>query len=98
MANPGPNAEMLRRNIDRGQAGSKVDYPDPAAAPLGTDDEAAGTPPSAAAVQAAHAQEVGASPATTGSEDKHDAGSGIYVAIIAMVIAALSVVAVWLVS
>jgi hypothetical protein len=28
------------------RTGDKVDWPDPAMAPLGTDDEAAGTPPS----------------------------------------------------
>lgn len=36
--------ERLRRDLDAGRGRDKVDYPDPAAAPLGTDDEAAGTP------------------------------------------------------
>ncbi|MGE5616001.1 MAG: hypothetical protein ACM3X5_03725 [Bacillota bacterium] len=44
----GANAAQLRDAIDRGRTGSKVPYPDPAAAPLGTDDEAAGTPPTPA--------------------------------------------------
>lgn len=35
----------LRAAIDRGETGDKVAFPDPAAAPLGTDDEAAGTGP-----------------------------------------------------
>jgi hypothetical protein len=95
MINPGPTVEALRKNIDRGRAGSKVDHPDPATATLGTDDEAAGMAPSAAAVQAAHRQEVEASPAET-SESRHDAGSHIYVGIVATVIAALSAVALWL--
>jgi hypothetical protein len=34
--------ETLRAAIDRGETGDKVAFPDPAAAPLGTDDEAAG--------------------------------------------------------
>jgi hypothetical protein len=34
--------QMLRDEIDHGGRADKVDYPDPAAAPLGTDDEAAG--------------------------------------------------------
>lgn len=34
----------LRGDIDRGLTGDKVAFADPAAAPLGTDDEAAGTP------------------------------------------------------
>jgi hypothetical protein len=36
---------MLKYDIDRGRGGDKVDAFDPAVAPLGTDDEAAGTPP-----------------------------------------------------
>lgn len=42
----GATTEQLRDAIDRGATGTKVPNPDPAAAPLGTDDEAAGTPPS----------------------------------------------------
>lgn len=41
----GPTTAQLRDAIDRGRTGSKVPHEDPAAAPLGTDDEAAGTPP-----------------------------------------------------
>lgn len=36
-------AARLRADIDRGRTGDKTEWPDPAAAPLGTDDEAAGT-------------------------------------------------------
>lgn len=39
-----PNTDQLRHAIDSGRAGDKVNFPDPAAAPLGTDSEAAGTP------------------------------------------------------
>jgi hypothetical protein len=35
-------AARLKEDIDRGRTGDKVDWPDPAAAPLGTDDEAGG--------------------------------------------------------
>ena len=35
-------AARLREDIDRGLTGDKVNSPDPAAAPLGTDEEAAG--------------------------------------------------------
>ena len=38
-------ADRLRKDIDRGRTGDKVGYPDPAAAPLGTDAEAGGHPP-----------------------------------------------------
>lgn len=34
----------LRHEIDAGRTGDKVAFPDPATVPLGTDDEAAGTP------------------------------------------------------
>ena len=39
------HAHRLKAAIDRGETGDKVAFPDPAAAPLGTDDEAAGTGP-----------------------------------------------------
>ncbi|MBS7544273.1 hypothetical protein [Ancylobacter oerskovii] len=52
------HADRLREDIDRGRGGDKVPFPDPAAAPLGTDDEAAGTPPSRPAVARARAQEL----------------------------------------
>jgi len=37
-------------SCDSGRTGDKVSAPDPAMAPLGADDEAAGTPPSPAAI------------------------------------------------
>jgi hypothetical protein len=36
------NGEQLRAEIDSGRTGEKVGFPDPAAAPLGTDAEAGG--------------------------------------------------------
>jgi hypothetical protein len=48
----------LRHEIDSGQTRDKVNYPDPAAAPLGTDEEAAGTPISREAVRQASRQEL----------------------------------------
>jgi cobalamin biosynthesis Mg chelatase CobN len=46
-----PNASHLKEAIDRGEGGDKVPFADPAAAPLGTDDEAAGTPNTTAQVE-----------------------------------------------
>ncbi len=43
-----PTADQIRQAIDSGRSGEKVDAVDPAAAPLGTDAEAAGTPPTPA--------------------------------------------------
>ena len=42
------NVDEFRSKIDSGQTGDKMPWSDPAAAPLGTDDEAAGTPPTRA--------------------------------------------------
>lgn len=64
-ANP-RNAAELREAIDRGGAGDKSTQGDPAAAPLGTDDEAAGTPNSARQVETAMRQEVGRRPGDRG--------------------------------
>jgi hypothetical protein len=59
---PIETTEQLRIAIDQGQGGSKVDAGDPAAAPLGTDDEAGGTPNSAAQVRLAAENEIRARP------------------------------------
>ena len=40
-----PTADQIRDTIDSGKTGEKLDFPDPAVAPLGTDAEAAGNPP-----------------------------------------------------
>jgi hypothetical protein len=48
--NGGSSVEQLRADIDTGRTGDKVPAPDPAAAPLGTDDEAGGSSPSPDAV------------------------------------------------
>lgn len=49
----------LKDSIDRGLTGDKVAWPDPSAAPLGTDEEAAGAPSSPAAAAIALALETG---------------------------------------
>lgn len=54
---PPANPDRLRQRIDRGKGADKVDFPDPAAAPLGTDDEAAGTPITQEQLQTAMAHE-----------------------------------------
>jgi hypothetical protein len=50
--------EQLRDDIDSGRTRDKVAAIDPAAAPLGTDEEAAGTPVPAQAVDMARTREV----------------------------------------
>jgi hypothetical protein len=54
---PVPNAAMLKGDIDTGRTGDKNEVFDPGLSPLGTDEEAAGTPPSPAAVKHARVQE-----------------------------------------
>ncbi len=41
-----PTSDQIRDRIDHGEEADKVDFPDPSAAPLGTDAEAGGHPPS----------------------------------------------------
>jgi hypothetical protein len=55
---PRPNSSHLRDAIDSGATGGKVAAPDPAAAPLGTDAEAGGHPPTEAEVARSLDQEV----------------------------------------
>ena len=50
--------EQLRDDIDHGRTCDKVDAPDPAAVPLGADEEAAGTPVDPGAVEAARTLEL----------------------------------------
>lgn len=53
----GATAAQLQNDIDSGRTGDKAAGFDPAAAPLGTDDEAAGAPNSPALIAEARAQE-----------------------------------------
>lgn len=89
IGSPEPTTARLKEDIDRGAAGAKVAAPDPAAVPLGTDEEAAGTPPSAPAVLTAHREEVGKAPAAARSGGL-DMGGIIYLGALALFAAAVS--------
>jgi hypothetical protein len=52
-----PTAAQLKADIDSGRSGDKIGVFDPGLATLGTDDEAAGRPPSAQEVALARTQE-----------------------------------------
>ena len=52
-----PTTARLKADIDAGRTGDKVPSSDPALAPLGTDDEAAGTPPTSEQIDRARHQE-----------------------------------------
>ena len=54
---PAPNAAMLKADIDSGRTGDKNEVFDPGLSPLGTDEEAAGTPLTPARVKLARVQE-----------------------------------------
>ncbi|QXT39050.1 hypothetical protein [Gymnodinialimonas ceratoperidinii] len=58
MTDDTPTSSKLRRDIDAGKAGDKVGFPDPAAAPLGTDAEAGGTPPTDEELRVADEHEI----------------------------------------
>ena len=85
--------DKLRHHISRGKSGDKVDWPDPAAAPLGTDDEAAGRPPQPAEIALAHETEITESPVT--SEARGDNGVIIFVSIVSALIAGV-ILGVWM--
>jgi hypothetical protein len=69
-------ADRLRHEIDQGRTGDKVRVQDPAAAPLGTDDEAGGAPPTRAQVDMAMRHEVGSHPhSAPATQDNHAVGT-----------------------
>jgi len=84
----GATAEQLRSDIDSGRTGDKVPAPDPAAAPLGTDEEAAGTPIPSEAIAASRAQEIVA-PAQAAQSRRGLGASWVLIAFVALAAAAL---------
>jgi hypothetical protein len=86
---PNATSDRLRADIDRGRTGDKVPMSDPAAAPLGTDDEAAGASPSRGRMAQAYRTEAAKAGRRT---DEHAARTlkpsyGVLVAICALVVA-----------
>ncbi|WP_027998083.1 hypothetical protein [Sinorhizobium arboris] len=68
MSKPESNPAQVRGDIQHGRTGDKRRGFDPAAAPLETDDEAAGTPPGPEAVRNARAGQEEGRPADTSTE------------------------------
>lgn len=83
----------LKHDIDRGRGGDKVNAIDPAAAPLGTDEEAAGAAPPVDAVAQAYNNEIDHSPVISQRKD-NDHAVAIYVIVVAT-IALIVAVAIW---
>jgi hypothetical protein len=88
-----PTSAKLKHDIDQGRGGDKVDVFDPAAAPLGTDDEAAGTPPSPAAIKQAHEMEIRSTAVPSGRDGDH--AVAIYIALLVGITVFLGL-AIWL--
>jgi hypothetical protein len=84
-----PTTAKLKHDIDRGRGGDKVEVIVPAAAPLGTDDEAPGTPPGPTAIKQAYAHEISSSPISSERNDS-DHAVLIYLTIIVMWAAGLA--------
>jgi hypothetical protein len=82
-----PTIEQLRRDIDRGMAADKVRLTDPAAAPLGTDDEAAGTPATPSRIARAVLTEI--SPPNVSDDDPAPGAAWIIIAAVFVLIAAI---------
>lgn len=82
-----PTAAQVRQGIDRGKGSDKVAFPDPAAAPLGTDDEAAGHPVSpdqAAAALAAETRSRPDLPQTAPDLTQRDPGTTRFAVVLAV--------------
>ena len=89
-----PTTAQLKHDIDRCRGGDKVDGIDPAAAPLGTNEEAAGTAPPPEAVAQAHSHEIVGAPVSSERRDS-DHAVAIYIGIVATIVTAFSL-ALWL--
>ena len=73
--------DRLRHDIGRGRGGDKVDNIDPAAAPLGTDDEAADRPPTPAEIKLAYRREIGRGVSSEWNRDE-DHGVAIWLTVV----------------
>jgi hypothetical protein len=94
-ATPIETTEQLRIAIDQGHGGDKVDAPDPAAAPLGTDDEAGGTPNNRSQVRLAAAHEIRARPQQA-RQRRHGLGPAWWLIGFTVLVAISIVVVSWL--
>lgn len=73
---PGSTSAQLKHDINSGLTGDKVNFFDPAAAPLGTDDEAAGTPPTPEEIHQARMAERSAPMDSPGADSRTPQGHG----------------------
>ncbi len=95
-----PTIAMLKGDVDSGRTGDKNPVFDPGLSPLGTDDEAAGRPPSAMRVAIARRYErverwARGAKAAGGAHHKHDGMPAVFIGFIVAVALAL-VLGMWL--
>ena len=86
------NSQQVRDDIDAGRMRDKVDHPDPATAPLGTDAEAGGAPASAQSPQADRRLNTGDTTRDDrrahGAESRKVARPGVIAIVVAIVVIA----------
>lgn len=87
-----PTGERVRADIDSGVTGEKVSASDPAMAPLGTDDEAAGTPLTRKQI----AIETAAQPRVEPAGENSSSALAVFAVSIAAVAIAIVALAYWL--
>jgi hypothetical protein len=87
----GSTVAQLKADIDSGRTGDKIPVLDPAAAPLGTDDEASGTPPDPAAVTMARRQS--AAPGPSGEPERSARFGAAWIVVAVAIAAAILIVA-----
>ena len=96
---PDPTAAMLKADIDSGRTGDKIGELDPGLSSLGTDDEAAGRPPSAFRIALARYYETigrwGAGGRDTAAHSGQDGGLMVFVGLI-LAIGVVLLVGIWL--
>ena len=101
LADERPTSAQLKRDIESGRTGDKNPVRDPALAPLGTDDEAAGRPPSPARTALArHYENIGrwlggGSPRASAAHEKADGQPVVFLAVTGAIGIAL-IAGVWL--
>jgi len=75
------NADQLRNEIDQGKSGAKAPFADPSVAPMGTDDEAGGYPPTQNQINWVRHTELksdaSAGPNTTDESTRSPSGEGL---------------------
>ena len=89
-----PTVDRLRADIDSGRTGDKRPARDPAAAPLGTDDEAGGAPPTLDEIRDARRREIARRDALDEGAMRHDNRGFIVVGLLAAVAIVAAIAAV----